>query len=98
MIALVAPSVAENTAHSGAKGARLQILSRSQTRGRVLSWRLSNTLTARFCAEALSEALARFGKPDIFQEGLRQRVLVRREIALLGRRCRQNQSILARNG
>jgi transposase InsO family protein len=33
---------------------------------RVLSWRLSNTLTARFCVEALSEALARFGKPGIF--------------------------------
>ena len=33
---------------------------------RVLSWRLSNTLTAEFCVEALSEALARFGKPDIF--------------------------------
>jgi putative transposase len=32
---------------------------------RVLSWRLSNTLTARFCVEALSDALARFGKPDI---------------------------------
>jgi putative transposase len=32
---------------------------------RVLSWRLSNTLTAGFCVEALSEALARFGKPDI---------------------------------
>jgi len=28
---------------------------------RVLSWRLSNTLTAGFCVEALSEALARFG-------------------------------------
>src|SRR6267142_1561849 len=32
----------------------------------VLSWRLSNTLTAGFCVAALSEALARFGKPDIF--------------------------------
>ena len=30
---------------------------------RVLSWRLSNTLTADFCVEALSEALARFDKP-----------------------------------
>jgi putative transposase len=34
---------------------------------RVLSWRLSNTLTAGFCVEALGEALARFGKPDIFK-------------------------------
>ena len=33
---------------------------------RVLSGRLSNTLTAGFCVEALSEALARFGKPGIF--------------------------------
>lgn len=33
---------------------------------RVLSWRLSNTLTAEFCVEALGEALARFGKPGIF--------------------------------
>jgi len=33
---------------------------------RVLSWRLSNTLTTGFCVEALQEALARFGKPKIF--------------------------------
>ena len=33
---------------------------------RVLSWRLSNTLTAGFCVEALGEALVRFGKPGIF--------------------------------
>lgn len=33
---------------------------------KVLAWRLSNTLTAAFCVEALQEALARFGKPDIF--------------------------------
>ena len=33
---------------------------------RVLSWRLSNSLTAGFCVAALSEALARFGKPGIF--------------------------------
>jgi putative transposase len=32
----------------------------------VLAWRLSNTLDARFCVEALSEALARYGKPAIF--------------------------------
>ena len=33
---------------------------------RVLSWRLSNTLTADFCCEAVEEAIARFGKPEIF--------------------------------
>ncbi len=32
----------------------------------VLSWRLSNTMDAGFCIEALSEALARHGKPEIF--------------------------------
>jgi putative transposase len=32
----------------------------------VLSWRLSNTMDARFCVEALEEALERYGKPRIF--------------------------------
>ena len=32
----------------------------------VLSWRLSNTMDTSFCLEALEEALARFGKPEIF--------------------------------
>jgi putative transposase len=32
----------------------------------VLAWRLSNTLGADFCIEALEEALARYGKPEIF--------------------------------
>jgi putative transposase len=32
----------------------------------VLSWRLSNTMDARFCVEALKEALERHGKPRIF--------------------------------
>lgn len=32
----------------------------------VLAWRLSNTLHADFCVEALEEALRRFGKPEIF--------------------------------
>ena len=33
---------------------------------RVLSWRLSITMEAGFCVEALEEALARHGKPEIF--------------------------------
>jgi putative transposase len=33
---------------------------------KVLSFRLSNTLTADFCVAALEEALARFGVPEIF--------------------------------
>ena len=32
----------------------------------VLSWRLSNTLDSSFCVSALEEALARFGRPEIF--------------------------------
>lgn len=33
---------------------------------RVLAWRLSNTMDADFCIEALQEAMARFGRPVIF--------------------------------
>ena len=32
----------------------------------VLSWRLSNTLDGAFCREALQEALASYGRPEIF--------------------------------
>ena|GEM_PF-6980036 len=32
---------------------------------KVLSWRLSNSMEADFCVEALSEAMARYGKPGI---------------------------------
>ena len=32
----------------------------------VLAWRLSNTLDADFCIEALDEAMARYGRPEIF--------------------------------
>ncbi|NLC24406.1 MAG: DDE-type integrase/transposase/recombinase, partial [Oxalobacter sp.] len=33
---------------------------------KVLSWRISNTLTADFCIEAVQEAIHRYGRPDIF--------------------------------
>nr|WP_233904079.1 IS3-like element ISKpn11 family transposase [Klebsiella pneumoniae] len=33
---------------------------------RVLSWRLSITMEADFCIEAVEDALARYGKPEIF--------------------------------
>jgi putative transposase len=33
---------------------------------RVLSWRLPITMEAVFCVETLEDALARRGKPDIF--------------------------------
>ncbi len=32
---------------------------------KVLAWRLSNTLDASFCVEALNEAIAKYGKPEI---------------------------------
>jgi putative transposase len=32
----------------------------------VLAWRLSNTMDARFCIEALNAAMAKYGKPEIF--------------------------------
>jgi len=33
---------------------------------RVLTWRLSNTLTTDFCLEAVQEAITRYGRPEIF--------------------------------
>ena len=33
---------------------------------KVLSWRLSNTLDASFCIEALEEAIRTYGRPEIF--------------------------------
>ena len=33
---------------------------------KVLAWRLSNTMDADFCVAALAEAMARFGRPEIF--------------------------------
>ena len=33
---------------------------------KVLAWRVSNTMDVEFCLEALEEALARFGNPEIF--------------------------------
>ena len=32
---------------------------------KVLAWRLSNTLDASFCVEALNEAIAKYGNPEI---------------------------------
>lgn len=33
---------------------------------RVLSWKLSNTLTTDFCVEAVEEAITKYGTPEIF--------------------------------
>jgi putative transposase len=32
---------------------------------RIMAWRLSNSLTADFCVEALEEAITRYGAPEI---------------------------------
>lgn len=44
---------------------------------RILAWRLSNSLSADFCIEALEEAIARFGVPEIFNTECRHRQRVR---------------------
>ena len=51
-----------------AHGARVRLPRRGHrlVRRRVLAWRLSITLEAAFCVEALEEALARHGRPEIF--------------------------------
>lgn len=33
---------------------------------KVLAWRISNTLSAEFCIEAVQEAIEQYGKPEIF--------------------------------
>ncbi len=33
---------------------------------KVLAWRISNTMDAAFCVEALEDALSRYGRPEIF--------------------------------
>ena len=33
---------------------------------KVLAWRLSITMDTAFCIEAVEDAMARFGKPEIF--------------------------------
>ena len=35
------------------------------TRGKVLAWRISNTLEAVFCVDALNEAIQKYDPPDI---------------------------------
>lgn len=45
---------------------------------KILAWRLSNSLTAGFCVEALEDALRSHGRPEIFN--------TRRPDAALGRR------------
>ena len=44
---------------------------------KVLTWRLSNTLDASFCVEALEEAIARYGKPEIMNTSRAANTLAR---------------------
>jgi putative transposase len=49
-----------------AKGFLYLVVIMDWSSGAVLAWRLSNTLGADFCVEALGEALSRYGRPEIF--------------------------------
>ena len=42
--------------------------------GRVLAWRLSITMEVEFCREAVEEALAKHGRPEIFNTDLVDRI------------------------
>ena len=42
---------------------------------RVLAWRLSNTLETTFCVEAVNEAVARYGRPEIRRHATKTRCL-----------------------
>ena len=73
---------------------------------RVPAWRVSITLEADFCIEALEESLTRFGKPAIFNTDQGSRftsapfisVLKREEIAISmnGRGCRRDNVFVER--
>lgn len=49
-----------------AKGFTYLVAILDLTSRKVLAWRVSNTLATDFCVEALKEALARYGAPEIF--------------------------------
>ena len=49
---------------------------------RVLAWRLSNTMDADFCIEALDDAMARFGTPTIFNTDSQKMVASSRVVCL----------------
>jgi transposase InsO family protein len=52
---------------------------------RVLSWRVSNSMTADFCVEALEEAIARYGTPEIFNTDQGSQFTAANFIAVLDR-------------
>ena len=49
-----------------ARGFRYRVALLDWASRKVLAWRVSNSLDSRFGVEALQEALARYGKPEIF--------------------------------
>lgn len=49
---------------------------------KVLSWRLSNTMDAEFCVEALRDALVRYGTPEIFNTDSQKMVTSSRTVCL----------------
>ncbi len=51
--------------------------------GKVLSWRLSNTMEVEFCIEDVEEAMARHGRPDIFNTDQRSQFTSPRFTGLL---------------
>jgi succinate dehydrogenase / fumarate reductase iron-sulfur subunit len=50
---------------------------------RVLSWRLSNSMDAEFCIQALEEALTRYGAPEIFNTDQRSQFTSARFVDVL---------------
>ncbi len=53
---------------------------------RILAWRLSNSLTADFCVEALEEAITRYGVPEIMNTDQRSQFTGREFITTLTER------------
>ncbi|MFK4532126.1 transposase InsO family protein [Bradyrhizobium ottawaense] len=56
----------------------------------VLAWRLSKTMDTSFCVSALEEALARFGRPEIFNTDQGSPIHQRRLHRHAGRHRRQD--------
>ena len=50
---------------------------------KVLTWRLSNSLTTDFCIDAVEEAIARFGRPEILNTDQGVQFTGRRFVAML---------------
>ena len=52
---------------------------------KVLSWRMSNTMDTSFCVEALEEAIANYGRPEIFNTDQGSQFTSRRFTGMLRR-------------